>query len=50
MCKISERVTTSSAPSDLLWGIAIQIGKALSTIASMTVPGEPYIQESGEDE
>jgi hypothetical protein len=45
MCKISERVTTSSAPSELLYGTAIQFRKALSTIASMTVPGEPYIQE-----
>ena len=45
MCKMTEMVTTSSAPSDLLCGAAIQFGKALSTIASMTVPGEPYIQE-----
>jgi hypothetical protein len=48
MYKLSERVITSSAPPDLLCGTAIQFGKALNTIASMTVPGEPCIN-SGED-
>lgn len=35
-------MTTSSAASNLLWGIAVHIEKALSTTASMTVPGDPY--------